>query len=73
MVEVTSTSSLNISWTTPSNTNNVGDYMFTVTGEDCGCESMNVSVSTTSVNCSDWTVNGQSRLSLKTAGSPVTL
>ena len=31
--------------------------MFTVTGEDCGCESMNVS--TSSVGCSGWMVNNQ--------------
>ncbi len=31
-----------------------------MTGEDCGCESMNVSASTTSVSCSDWISNGQS-------------
>ncbi len=33
--------------------------MFTVTGEECGCESMNISPSTTSVSCSDWTASGQ--------------
>ncbi len=33
--------------------------MLTVTGEDCGCESMNVSSDTTSVICSDYMVNGQ--------------
>ena len=32
--------------------------MFTVTGEDCGCESI-ISPSTTSVSCSGWTANGQ--------------
>ena len=33
--------------------------MFTMTGEDCGCVSMYVSVGTTSVTCSGWTVSGQ--------------
>ncbi len=33
--------------------------MFTVTGEDCGCVSMNISSSTTSVSCSGWTASGQ--------------
>ncbi len=33
--------------------------MFTVTGENCGCESMNISPSTTSVSCSGWTARGQ--------------
>ncbi len=30
-----------------------------VSGEDCGCESMNVSANTTSVPCSGWTARGQ--------------
>ena len=34
-------------------------YMFSVTGEGCGCVSMNVSVDTTSVTCSGWTATGQ--------------
>ena len=59
IVEVASTSSLNVSWTAPSNTCNVGRYQLLVSGEDCGCESMNVSVSTTSVSCSGWTARGQ--------------
>ena len=33
--------------------------MFTVTGEDCGCESMNVNSDDTSVLCSEWMVNDQ--------------
>ncbi len=33
--------------------------MFTVTGEECGCESTSISPSTTSVSCSDWTASGQ--------------
>ena len=33
--------------------------MFAVTGEGCGCESMNVSGDTTSVTCSGWTAAGQ--------------
>ena len=37
----------------------VGGYVFGVTGEDCGCVSMNVSNDTTSVTCSGWTAAGQ--------------
>ena len=33
--------------------------MFGVTGEGCGCVSMNVSGDTTSVTCSGWTATGQ--------------
>ena len=33
--------------------------MFGVTGEGCGCVSMNVSSDTTSVMCSGWTAAGQ--------------
>ncbi len=33
--------------------------MFNVTGEDCGCESMNISADTISVSCSGWTARGQ--------------
>ncbi len=33
-----------------------------VSGEDCGCESMNVSISTTSVSCFNWTASGQNCL-----------
>ena len=33
--------------------------MFSVTGEECGCVSMNVSADTTSVTCSGWTAAGQ--------------
>ncbi len=33
--------------------------MFTVTGEHCGCVSVNVSTDDTSVNCSEWIVNNQ--------------
>ena len=33
--------------------------MFGVTGERCGCVSMNVSNDTTSVACSGWTAAGQ--------------
>ena len=59
MVEIMSTSSLTVSWDLPSDTSNVGGYMFTVTGGDCGCESMNVSAGTRSVPCSGWTINNQ--------------
>ena len=34
-------------------------YVFGVTGEGCGCVSMNVSGDTTSVTCSGWTAAGQ--------------
>ena len=33
--------------------------MFGVTGEGCGCVSVNVSGDTTSVTCSGWTAAGQ--------------
>ncbi|XP_064391719.1 uncharacterized protein LOC135339515 [Halichondria panicea] len=59
MVEVTSTSSFTVSWTPPSDISNVGSYVFTVTGEDCGCVNTNVSSDITSVICSDYMVNGQ--------------
>ncbi len=59
LVEIASTSSLNVSWTTPSSTSNVGGYQLLVSGEDCGCESINVSANTTSVPCSGWTTRGQ--------------
>ena len=37
----------------------MGGYVFGVTGEECGCDSMNVSGDTTSVTCSGWTAAGQ--------------
>ena len=37
----------------------VGGYVFGVTGEGCGCVSMNVSGDTTRVTCSGWTAAGQ--------------
>ena len=37
----------------------MGGYVFGVTGEGCGCVSMNVSGDTTSVTCSGWTAAGQ--------------
>ena len=52
-------STLTVNWNTPSETSNLRGYLFLVTGEDCGCESINVSVSTTSVSCSGWTARGQ--------------
>ncbi len=33
--------------------------MFTVTEEDCGCESMTISAATTSVSCSGWMAMNQ--------------
>ncbi|XP_064393965.1 uncharacterized protein LOC135341347 isoform X2 [Halichondria panicea] len=60
MVAITSTSSLTVSWTSPFDASNVGGYMFTVTGEDCGrCESTTVSADTTSVICFGWTASSQ--------------
>ena len=52
---------LNISWSPPSDRveGGVGGYAFGVTGEGCGCESMNISADTTSVTCSKWTATGQ--------------
>ena len=37
----------------------MGGYVFSVTGEGCGCVSMNVSGNTTSVTCSGWRAAGQ--------------
>ena len=34
-------------------------YLFGVTGDGCGCVSMNVSGNSTSVTCSGWTTAGQ--------------
>ena len=59
MVDVTSSSSFTFSWIPPSDTSNVGGYLFNVTGEDCGCVSMKTSAETTNVLCSGWTVSGQ--------------
>ena len=52
---------LNVSWSPPSGPveGGVGGYVFDVTGEGCGCVSMNVSSDTTSVTCSGWTAAGQ--------------
>ncbi len=58
-VIISSPSSLTVSWSPPSNISNVGGYMFTVTGQDCGCVSANITTDTTSVSCSGWTTNGQ--------------
>ena len=56
-----SESSLTVSWSPPSTPveGGVGGYDFGVTGEGCGCVSMNVSGNTTSVTCSGWTAAGQ--------------
>ena len=61
MVTIFSESSLNVSWSPPSGPveGGVGGYEFSVTGEGCGCVSMNVSSDTTSVTCSGWTAAGQ--------------
>ena len=51
MVTLSSESSLTVSWSPPSGPveGGVGGYVFGVTGEGCGCVSMNVSGDTTSV------------------------
>ena len=61
MVTLSSDSSLTVSWSPPSGPveGGVGGYVFGVTGEGCGCVSMNVSGDTTSVTCSGWTAAGQ--------------
>ena len=61
MVTLSSDSSLTVSWSPPSDPveGGVGGYVFGVTGEGCGCMSMNVSGDTTSVTCSGWTAAGQ--------------
>ena len=61
MVAFSSDSFLTVSWSPPSGPveGGVGGYMFGVTGEGCGCVSMNVGGDTTSVTCSGWTAAGQ--------------
>ena len=58
MVTLSSESSLTVSWSPPSGPveGGVGGYVFGVTGEGCGCVSMNVSGD---VTCSGWTAAGQ--------------
>ena len=53
-------SSLTVSWSLPSGPveGGLGGYMLGVTGEDCGCVSMNVSGETTRVTCCGWTAAG---------------
>ena len=60
-VTLSSESSLTVSWSPSSGPveGGVGGYVFGVTGEGCGCVSMNVSGDTTSVTCSGWTAAGQ--------------
>ena len=60
-ITLSSGSFLTVSWSPPSGPveGGVGGYVFGVTGERCGCESMNVSGDTTSVTCSGWTAAGQ--------------
>ena len=60
-VTLLSESSFIVSWSPPSGPveGGVGRYVFSVTGEGCGCVSMNVSSDTTSVTCSEWTAAGQ--------------
>ena len=63
MITLSSDSSLTVSWSPPSGPveGGVGVYVFGVTGEGCGCVSMNVSGDshTTNVTCSGWTASGQ--------------
>ena len=61
MVTLSSESPLTVSWSPPSGPveGEVGGYVFGVSGEGCGCVSMNVSADTTSVTCSGWTAAGQ--------------
>ena len=56
MITLSSGSSLTVSWSPPSDPveGGVGGYVFSVTGEGCGCVSMNVSGDATSVICSGW-------------------
>ena len=60
-ITLLSESFLTVSWSPPSGPveGGVGGYVFGVTGEDCGCVSMNVSSDTTSVTCCGWTAAGQ--------------
>ena len=57
-------SSFIVTWTPPSGPveSGVGGYVFDVTGEGCGCVSMNVSGEDTSVTCFGWTPTGQTCL-----------
>ena len=61
MVTFSPESALTISWSPPSDPveGGVGGYVFGVTGERCGCVSMNVSSDTTSVTCPRWIAGGQ--------------
>ena len=61
MVTFSSGSSSTVNWSPPSGPveGGVGGYVFIVTGEGCGCVSMNISNDTTSVTCSGWTAAGQ--------------
>ena len=60
-VNLSTEASLTVSWSPPSGPveGGVGGYVLGVTGEGCGCVSMNVSSDTTSVTCSEWTAVGQ--------------
>ena len=57
MVTTLFESSLNVSWSPPAGPveGGVGGYVLSVTGEGCGCVSMNVSSDTTNVTCFGWT------------------
>ena len=57
-------SSFNVSWSPPSGPmeGGVDGYVFDVTGEGCGCVSMNISGDNTSVKCSGWTPTDQTCL-----------
>ena len=56
MINLSSGSPLTVSWSPPSDPveGGVDGYVFGVTGEGCGCVSMNLSANTTSLTCSGW-------------------
>ena len=59
----TSSNNYTVSWSPPLTSDlrvgGVVGYVVSVTGEGCGCVSVNVSTNTTSVVCSGWKVKGQ--------------
>ena len=61
MVTLTSGSILIVSWSQPSAPveGGLAGYVFGVTGEGCGCESMSITADTTCMTCSGWTAAGQ--------------
>lgn len=49
-------STLTINWVEPSNRSNIA---LAVTGDMCGCKSMNISVGRSRVDCTGWEANNQ--------------